>query len=344
MYRAVTLFGCIAGTNKTVHGHRHAEALLNGAVALFEQLGIKGRSVEARVELARCYYQQGLFDIAREALSTAYSELPADELEVRTFCLVIWGMVERDSGRLKDSLVKLREATNLDVERHLITNRCHHDLATTLKELAFSEGNRNYSDEAKLHFLRALYQSEVLGHHRYVAAVENNLGFLLLNLGFHEESEKHLLRSRRLFDSLSDSVRGAQVNETLARLYTETKQYALAQQVVDRAVETFEHTDGEAFLAEALTTKGVVACRQFRYSEAKTSFEAAYRVAERCRDNEGAGRALLLMFEEMGDRLEQGEKIQIADKLRRLFAATQQTALSVRVKKCIARIATPTKN
>ena len=52
----------------------------------------------------------------------------------------------------------------------------------------------------------------------------------------------------------------------------------------------------------------------------------------------GAGRALLIMFEEMGDRLEQLEKTQISEKLKKLFAMTQQTALLARVEKCIAVI------
>ena len=49
--------------------------------------------------------------------------------------------------------------------------------------------------------------------------------------------------------------------------------------------------DGEAALAESLRTAGVVAARQWRYAEAKRSFEAAFRVAERCGDHEGAGLA-----------------------------------------------------
>jgi TolB-like protein/Tfp pilus assembly protein PilF len=332
------LLGAIAGTKKMIHGHRGAEAFLNGAVALFEQLGMKTRSVETRVELARCYYRQGQFDIARETVSSCYSELPYDEVEVKTYCLLAWGAIERDSGRLKDSLAKLREVLNLATAGHFLTNRVHHELATTLKEMAISEGEQSYSDEARLHFLQALYECEVLGHHRNVAVAENNLGFLLLSLGAFAESEKHLLRSRRLFECFSYSIQAAQVNETLARLYIDTKQYEIAQEVIAKAVETLEFTDGEAFLAEALTTAGIVAAKQHRYIDASKRFEAAYKVAERCGDNEGAGRALLIMFEEMGHRLEQLEKTQISEKLKKLFAMTQQTALLARVEKCIAVI------
>jgi TolB-like protein len=331
-----TLFGCVAGAKRVTHGQKQAEALLCGSVALFKQLGTTSRSVEAQIELSRCFYRQGLFDIARDTLSTALCDLPDDQTEIKSVALVLWGVVERDSGRLLSSLIKLREASTLEVPGRLVTGRCYHELATTLKELAISEKEPMHSDEAKLHFVQALYESEAIGNHRLAAAVENNLGFLLLSLGWLDESEKHLLRSRRLFDGYSDNVRAAQVNETLARLYLETKEYSLAQEVIDRAVETLELTDGEALLAEALTTKGVVGRRLERYSDAQKSFEAAYRVAERCGDNEGAGRALLTMLEVMGECLEQPERVQASKKLKILFATTEQTELLSRVEKSIA--------
>jgi DNA-binding winged helix-turn-helix (wHTH) protein/tetratricopeptide (TPR) repeat protein len=334
-----TLIGWVGSTRRIKSGQKEAESFLCGSVALFEQLGAKTRSIEARMELARCYYRQGLFEIARETVSVACSELPDDQMELKTICLVTWGVIERDSGRLKDSLIKLQEAASVEVTDPLITGRCNNDLATTLKELAVSEQKEIFFDEAESHFLQALYECEAVGHHRFAAAVENNMGFLLLSRGSHQESEKHLSRARRLFDCLSDSVRGAQVNETLARLYIETTRYTLAQEVIEQAIATLELTDGEALLAEALATHGVVAARQGRYDAAKRSFEAAYKVAERCRDNEGAGRALLLMSEEVGDRLDQAEKLQVSQKLRSLFSNTQQSALLIRVDKSVGKLA-----
>lgn len=335
LYTLGTLLGCMAGTKTIPHGHKYGEAYLNGAIALFEQLGRKSRTGEARIELARCYYRQGFYDIARETICVAYTELPEDQIEQKSFCLAIWGAIEREAGRLKDSLRKLREAASLEVSSRLVPGRCYLDLATTLKELGSSEHEPRYSDEAKTHFLRALYECEAIGHHRSAAAVENNLGFLFLSLGAVKESERHLLRSRRLFEGLSDSVRGAQCNDSLAQLYIETKRYPLAHDAIERAIEVFEVTDGEAFLSEALTTQGLLACKLKRFVDARKSFEAGYRVAERCGDNARAGRALLIMFEEMRDQLLPTEKSELSEKLKRLFASTQQTALLARVEKCI---------
>jgi tetratricopeptide (TPR) repeat protein len=220
-----TLLACVAGTKRVIHGHKHAEIFLSGSVALFEQLGIKTRSVEARIELARCYYRQGTFDIARAMLSDALSDLPDDEPELRTSCLALWGAVERDSGRLMDALSKLREAAGVAVMGDSLTARCYHELAITLKDLTSSEGVEAFAEEAKLYFEKTLYVCEAIGNHRYSAAAENNFGFLLLSLDSFEAAEEHLLRSKRFFAGLSDRIREAQVNETLTRLYLETKQY-----------------------------------------------------------------------------------------------------------------------
>jgi DNA-binding winged helix-turn-helix (wHTH) protein len=45
LFTAGNLFGWIAGSKQLLHGHKHAEAFLNGATALFEQLGLNRRSV-----------------------------------------------------------------------------------------------------------------------------------------------------------------------------------------------------------------------------------------------------------------------------------------------------------
>ena len=338
LFTAGSLYGSIAGSKQVLHGHRYAEALLNGSVALFEQLGVKSRSVEARMELTRCYYRQGLLDIARETISTALSELPADQLELRTLGLINLGVIERDSGRLEESLIKLREAAGVELAGSLVTGRCNIDLATTLKDLALSKSDEIYLEEARFHFVRALYESEALGHHRNVASVENNIGYLLLNLGSYQDSEQHLLRARRIFDALCDNVRGAQVNDTLARLYLETRQLANAEEAIDVAVETLERTDSEAILAEALTTKGIVAGRLRRYSDAKTSLEAAHKVAERCGDFQGAVRALLGLVEEVSGYLDAHERLKIARQLMRFKPAIHQPSLAIRVEQAIAQI------
>ncbi len=334
-----TLIGCASGSRQLPNGQKRAEAFLNGSVALFAHVGSKSRSVEAQTELARCYYRQGLFDLARETFCAALAELPADQVELRSLCLVFLGAVERDSGRLTDSLRILRDAHSHQTPGRLGTGRCELELATTLKELAAAESNTTYNDEALVHYANALRESEAIGNHRLAAVAENNLGFLLLTTGLTKESEEHLLRARRLFEAISDMVRRAQVNETLTRLYIATNRYSLAKQTIEDALETLEKTDAEAVLSEALTTSGVVLSRLRQKGDAQKRFEEAYMVAERCGDREGARRALVSMFDEIGEQLERSELSKISEKLQRLHAISEPSSLAGRVEETIAQIA-----
>ncbi len=104
----------------------------------------------------------------------------------------------------------------------------------------------------------------------------------------------------------------------------------------------FEVTDGQAVLAEALATSGIVLSRLENFNEAQKRFEAAYNVSERCGDREGARRALLSMFEEMGKRLEHAELHQISEKLQRLQSFSEPSPLSARVEETIIQIASVT--
>ena len=336
------LAGCVASTKQLRWGQKHGEELLNGSIALFEQLGFRTHAAEGRIELALCYYRQGLFDIGRSTLIKVCSDLSDRNWELRSLTLIRLASLERHSGRLKDALAILMDATSIvKLSGPWATGRYHLELASTYKDLAIAEGIELYFEDAQRFYSKALYELEAVGHYRYVAVVENNVGLLLLSLGAHQESERHLLRSRKLFNGFSDHVRGAQVEETLARLYIETQRYAQAHEVIERAVTVLELTDGEALLAEALITNGVVRSRLQEFANSKRSFEAAYKVAERCGDSEGAGRALLVMVEELGKHLEITERVQVTEKLKSLFATTQQSALQLRVEASLAKILSP---
>jgi len=311
------LAGFVASTQQIPRGQRHGEELLIGSITLFEYLGFRRRTAEGRIELALCYYRQGLFDIGRSLLVHALADLSEDDWELRSLALIRLASVERHAGRLRDALGRLNEATDLvKLSGPWATGRRNLELASTYKDLAIAEGESVYFNNAEEFYYKALHEFEAVGNHRYVAIVENNIGFLLLNLNAYQESECHLLRSSRLFKAFSDAVRGAQVKETLARLYVATEQYVVAHNAIKEAVQTLENTDSEALLAEALTTNGLVESRLGNYASAKSILLAACSIAERCGDYGGAGRALLILLEELKHQLEPAEKLQVSDKLK----------------------------
>ena len=335
-----TLSGWVASCQHILGGRKSAEALLSGAIAIFEQLGESNRAAEGRIELACSYYHQGAFDLARTTLQYALHCLGNDEHELRSIGLIRLAVVERLAGRLHEALTQLEKATPLlEVSGDWPKGRLHLEIANTLKDLGLAEDDQEFFERAFGHYRQALDHFKKVGNDRYTAIVENNHALLLSSLSRFDEACGHLHRARQLFELLHDTVRCAQVDETLAQLYLASGRYQLAERAINLSVDTLEISGEDAFLAEALTTRGIVLCRLGRKNEAKPNFERSQRVAERCGDYEAAGRALLILIEEMCEQLADDERREIGAQANQLLANSQQHATRERLKKCLDMIA-----
>ena len=335
-----SLTDAMARAKRIVGGQRFAEALLSGAIALFDHLADHNKAIEARIELGCCYYHQGLFDIAHSTLRSCINGLTNKEYELRAVALIRLAIVERHSARLQEALTLLRQVSTLEGRISSWTKgRFRTEMANTLKEFGAAEGKKDYFDEALGHYKEASVQFEQVGNLRYVAAVENNRGYLLLSLRRFEEAQTHLARARSLFQGLGDTIGCAQVDDTLAQVYLGAGNYEEAERAIELAVNTLEGSEEDALLAEALTTQGLILCRLGRRNEAKPIIERARRMAERCGDREGAGRALLILIEEMCDQLADDERREIGAQANQLLANSQQHASRERLRKCLETIA-----
>ena len=336
LFTTGSLVGCLSSTGRIPKGQKHAEDLLSGSIGIFEHLGAKRRAAEARIELALSYYRQGMFDLTRSTLLRVLNELQSLDSELRSLTLIRLSVLERHAGHIADSLCRLSEAESLVKDSGaFVSGRYYHELAITLRDISIAENRTELLDTVTRHFQRAFFEFVAIGNHRYAAIAENNQGFSLLMLERFDEAEVHLRQARKLFDGFDDHIRRAQVDDTLARLYVATKRLDLADSASRRAVASLEACDEEALLAEALTTRGLVLCTLNRNSEARTVLEGARRIAERCGDSEGAGRALLMVFEEMYHQLDPQERHDLAARMRELLEHTQVATTRARLEKCL---------
>ena len=237
------LAGCVASARQLAQGQKHGEELLNGSIALFEQLGFRRRAAEAKIELALCYYRQGLFEISRSLLVRVLSDFSYENDELRSLALIRLASLERHAGHLKEALARLNDATAIvGMSGPWATGRCYLELASTYKDLAISEEATHYFDTSTHFYLKALYEFKAVGNHRLAAIVENNLGYLLTILRRFPEAEMHLLRAHRTFISFEDRIRGAQVDDSLAQLYLAQEKFEKACNTIERAVLIMERT------------------------------------------------------------------------------------------------------
>ena len=333
------LAGYQASAKQVPAGQKHAEGLLSGAIALFEQLGSRRRAAEGRIELGLCYYREGLFCLTRETLQSAIDILHDDEIELRSLAIVRLATAEHKFGRLHDARERLSKLTDIiELAGPLARCRYHVELATTLKELAISENLTEYFDQAQHHFNEALCEFDAIGHHRYGAIVENNHGYLLLALKRLNEAEGHLIRARNLFEVLGDKEKQAQVDDTLARLHIVANRYERADECISRSIVMLEAGGEDALLAQSLRTKGLVLCRLKKHRAAKKVLERAQQVAEHCGDIEGGGRAILVLIEELRGELNQEELTELGSQLYKLLANSQMASIRERLTKSLEKI------
>ncbi|MCA1578468.1 MAG: response regulator [Acidobacteria bacterium] len=333
---AGTLTDSVARAKRITGGQRSAEVLLSGAIALFQHIGANVRKLEAQSELGCCYYHQGLFELAHSLLRVCVTNLTDENINLRAVALIRLAIVERHAGRVHEALSLLDQVAMLESgTTSAVRGRFRAEMANTLKDLGIAEGRKSIFNTALTHYEEASVQFEQIGNLRYAAAVENNRGYLLLTLDRLSEAQTHLKRARNLFSELSDTIGCAQVDETLAQLYLSSQQYDLAEAAIELAVNTLEGSGEDVLLAEALTTQGLIFCRLGRRQDAKPILERARRVAERCGDREGAGRALLILIEEMCEQLPDDERREIGAQANQLLANSQQPATRERLRKCL---------
>ncbi|MFL6208940.1 MAG: response regulator [Pyrinomonadaceae bacterium] len=204
--------------------------------------------------------------------------------------------------------------------------------------LGETEHRPDYIDQAILEYTAAAYHFEEAGHTGYRASAENNLGFLLYTIGRYEDSRQHLHHARRLFASVNDSGRIAQVDDVLARVLLAEGKPRIAARVIGAAVRALSKGGEQGLLAEALTTQGRVLARLNDSAASQDKFRQAADLAEQAGAVEDAGRALLALIEEHGEWLAEPELVAAYERADELLKATQDAETIARLRACAHRL------
>lgn len=339
LLRTGTLTGW-SGSLKQIEGAQEiAKNLISESITIFESLQKPEKVGEALTELAYCYWREGAFDEARITLRDAFSRLERDD-ERKAVALIRSAIVEKTAARFNDALHILNNAAPL-VEAHgshTLKGNFHNTRANVLKYLGTSEQRADYTDKALIEYAAASFHFEQVGHSRYRARVENNLGYLLFTLGRFTEAYEHLDRARRLFANLKDSGSVAQLDETRAKALLAEGRTTEAEKVVQSAVRTLEQGGEQSLLAEALTTHGTALARLKQYQQARLALQRAIEGAYQAGDPESAGLAALTLIEELGEHFTLDEMRVIYQRADAFLAKSQNLATLERLRSCASRI------
>lgn len=309
LLRVGTLTGWIGQANQVESdAQESAKNLITEACNIFESLEDEESVLEARTEIACCYWREGGYDEARVILKSVIERLTDDsELKARAVLRIV--IVECSSLSYSDALRILTEHAPLfeKTKNHTIRGGYHNALAGVYGDLGAFERREDYTDRAFVEYEAANYHYEQAGHRRYRANVENNLAVLYLRVGKYEEAHRHLDRARRQLARLQDKGTVAQMNETRALIHLAQGRDVEAEKAARAAVRTLEKSGRQSLHAEALTTYGTVLARLCQPERALETLLQAAEIARVSGALNVAGLASLTIIEELHENLSPAE-------------------------------------
>jgi tetratricopeptide (TPR) repeat protein len=344
LLRVGTLTGWIGSIKQIQGAQETAKNLLTQSIARFASLRDDKKVAEAQTELGYCYLREGNLNNARVWFAEALSRLDDEDGDLKALALLRSALLEQLANRLIDALDILKKAAPLfeKSNNHPLKGKFHNELATVLKNLGAIENRSDYINRALLEYAAASFHFEQAGHDRYQSYVENNLAMLFFQARQFEEAHEHLDRAQALFTTLEDAIHLAQVYDTRARVFVAEGLYVKAEEVARWAVQLLGRGEQHSLLAEALTTHGITLSRLHHKDQARAVFERAIRVAEHADDSERAGLAALTLVEELSEHLTEDEQYFILERADDRLENTQNTDLLRRQKNCFRRFAART--
>ena len=340
LLRVGALAGSLGSADQSEGGQETAKNLITQSLEIFAELGRSHGVAEAHADLALCYWREGSFDEARINVASALSHLGNENGDLRACVLIRAGMVELRAGRLNEALCLHNEAADLveTSSEPALKGAFHNQLGTLYEHLGTKQGNDDCTDRALIEYAAASFHFERAGNHRYLARVENNLGYLFSSIGRYREAHSHLDRARHLFLDLKDVGTVAQVDDTRARTLLAEGRLIEAERFARSAVQTLEKGDEQALLAEALTTHAIALARLGNHPRARVLLQRAASVAETSGDLEGAGRAHLSLIEEMGEQTAATELASIYQAAADLLQRSQDPSVGKRLISCARKV------
>lgn len=301
--RVGALSGYLGSSSQVPGAQAFAKDLITRSIRAYQALGNKNRVAEAQADLAVCYWREGAMDEARVFFREAIAGATDPTIKFRV--LVNSTIVEISSNHLDEALSLLEQASPL---LEVITNEAELGRFHMQRAMVFrGMGGAENIDRALIENTAARVHFELANHRRFFARVENNIGFIFLELRRYEEALEHLDSARVTFSEIGDVGTAAQVNETRARVFLAQGRYPEAEKIAFSAASILEGGGEYSLLAEALEAQGIALARMGRYQSALGLLKRSAHIAETAGDLHIAGRMFLTILEELKNFLPPSE-------------------------------------
>jgi tetratricopeptide (TPR) repeat protein len=340
LLRSGTLTGWLGSARQVPGVQEVAKDLISESSELFERLGLAEKVAEARVDLAICYWREGALDEARVTLRLVLDSFQESGTEQKLRALLNSALIEWTATRDQDALQICTDAAPLFQlsSNEALKGKFHNTFGGVLKNLGIARNREDYIDRALVEFTAASFHFEQAGHNRFLARVENNVGFLFATIGRFEEAHEHLTRARALHISVGDFGGAAGAEDTRAQAFLLERKYEEAERIARRAVHALRQGGEQAVLAEALTTHGRALARLKQSQVAKKALDQAVEISQTAGNPDRGGIAAVTAIEELSDHLPVDELQNYYRTAETLLSNSQNLSLRNRLGECARRV------
>jgi tetratricopeptide (TPR) repeat protein len=342
LLRTGTLTGWLGSAKQVPGAQEKAKDLISESAALFERLVLPEKVAEARVDLSICYWREGALDEARVTLRLVLDDLKESGSDQRLRALLNSALVEWTATRDQDALQICTDAAPLfqASSNNALKGKFHNTFGGVLKNLGIARNREDYIDRALVEFAAASYHFEQAGHNRFLARVENNVGFLFATIRRFEEAHEHLKRARALHISVGDHGGAAGAEDTRAQAFLLEGKYDEAERLARRAVDVLRQGGEQAVLAEALTTYGRALARLKQTNVAKVALDQALDISQTVGNPDRGGIAAITAIEELSDSLPVDVLHNYYRTAEKLLSNSQNLSVKTRLGECARRVLT----
>jgi tetratricopeptide (TPR) repeat protein len=336
LLRVGVLLGHFGSSRQWSGSQEVAKELIVQSAEMFENLQLESQSVDAKIELANCYWREGAFDEARVILASVDKELEKFDVNLRIKVSLTASIIETSARRTNEALQILNAVAPLvDLSKEqAVKGKYHSQRAFILRNIGETEGREDYLDQALTEYAAAGFHFEQAGHTRYLARIENNLGFLFLRLARFPDAHRHLDRAASFFKELGDVESLAQVNESRARTLLAEGRLTEAESATREAASLLKRFPGHAIESSIMTTWGVALARLARADESEAKIKRAILAAENCGDLSAAGRAILTLIEENANHFKPRELLELYAKADEYLSLSREASVLDRLRAC----------
>ena len=329
------LTGWFGSINQTEGLQESSKNIISKASFIYETENNLLKWADSRSELALCHWREGSYSEARIVLQDALDKIPQDtpsQTKTRLLLRLVNVEISTHNYKVAHTLIHQAIKTISQTTPDLLCGKIYFHYALIARRLAREEEKDNYFLKAIKYYEKARDYYKSANHKLYEVMVDNNLAYLLCELGEFEKAHQNADKALDYFETIEDKSRTALAYDNKARIYLAEHNLPKAEQLARQAISLVENGDELSSLSEYQITLGIIQTNKNELAKAEKTFLKAFEIANQIGDYETGGTALLTLIETLDNHIPRSKLITYYLKADEILSGSNRKTIIQRLK------------